>query len=71
MDNDGNSYMNDGQTSTANGSSVGTPMTGNNGHGGGSSSTKLKLTFNANGGGSNGRGTMTGNTDSGVGSDED
>jgi ATP-dependent helicase STH1/SNF2 len=84
LDND-NSYM-DGQSSTANVSSVGTPMahTGNgNMHG----STKLRLTFNANTngsasasatgsrGGSRGRGggttTGTGGTDSGVGSDEE
>jgi hypothetical protein len=66
----------DGQSSTANVSSVGTPMA--SGHNGMHGSTKLKLTFNANtngsGTGSNGGGngtTTAGGTDSGVGSDED
>jgi hypothetical protein len=65
-----NSYL-DGQSSTANVSSVGTPLAAgsNNVHG----STKLKLTFNANtnGSASGGGGTTTGGTNSGVVSDEE
>jgi ATP-dependent helicase STH1/SNF2 len=54
-DDDSNSYLNDGQTSTANASSVGTPLpSANNAQ---HASTKLKLTFNANAGGANGSGS--------------